>query len=361
MNEKVYPHLLQLNERAHGSANWAELDFSINTNPLGPPESILELLKQPSQLSWLIKYPEIHSASLKEKLAEKLGVVKEQIVVGNGAAELFFLLPRVLKINSGIVIHPTFGEYEPSLMAANISVKRLTYRLEEQYFRFPMEELEELLSSGDLIYLCRPNNPTGQMVSKEEIENILALAKEKKAYLLVDESFIDFTEKPEGLIRDFPRNNHLILVRSLTKFYTIPGIRLGYMLAPNWLAKSLELARDPWSVNGLAQQIGMLMLEDDKFYDQTRRWIAEERDWVFQQLQTLKNFRVFPSTTNFHLLKFLKEDIYPLMDNLKRKGIALRLANSFYGLDEHFIRLAVKTREENQQLLKELKSFVTEK
>ncbi len=293
-------------------------------------------------------------------MAEKLDVSSEQLIIGNGAAELFFLLPRVLKIKRGIIIHPTFGEYEPSLMAANIPIKRFYYQEQENHFVFPMKTVEETIEAGDLIYLCRPNNPTGQMLLKADVEKLLLLVKYKKAFLLIDESFIAFTEEPEGLLDYFRENKSLIIVRSLTKFHTIPGIRLGYMLAPSWLIHSMELARDPWSVNSLAQEIGKAMLDDHAFYQMTRKWIEEERSWFYEQLKSLSFLHAYPSTTNFHLIKLLQVDARELYLFLKGKGIAIRLASSFYGLNEQFIRLAVKKREENQQLLEELKSFVSE-
>lgn len=358
MDQYIYPHLNSLKDRAHGSKDWAKLDFSINTNPLGPPQSIHSLLQQEDR-NWLSKYPEIQATSLKKVLAKQLAVDPEQIMIGNGAAELFFLLPRVLKIHQGIVIQPTFGEYEPSLMAANIPIRRLYYQEQENQFVFPMAKVEQTMEAGDLLYLCRPNNPTGQMLSKAEVETLYLLAKEKKAFLLVDESFIAFTEEPEGLIDDFQKNKSLIIVRSLTKFYTIPGIRLGYMLAPSWLIHRMELARDPWSVNSLAQSIGKMMMEDQVFYHTTRTWIEQERSWFYRQLTSLPSFHVFPSKANFYLLKLLQGDARELYAFLKEKGIAIRLADSFYGLNNHYIRLAVKRREENQQLMEELKSFVS--
>lgn len=361
MSEKIYDHILKLEERVHGSASWAELDYSINTNPLGPPKAVLELLKNENPLSWLIKYPEVSANLLKEHLATKLGIKKNELIVGNGAAELFFLLPKVLKINKGIVIHPTFGEYEASLLASNVPIKRLTYQIEENEdeFTFPMNELARILTEGDLIYLCRPNNPTGQMVPLADVKKMISLVEEKKAILLLDESFVDFTDEPEGLLEYFNNGSPLILVRSLTKFYTIPGIRLGYLIGPNWLIKNLELARDPWSVNALAQKIGFNLIDDDLFFEETRDWIKIEREWFYQQFLKIESFKIYPSRTNFHLVKSLKYTPAELAAYLRTKGIAIRLANSFIGLDDMYFRIAVREREENIIFLKEMNAFVS--
>lgn len=358
MNSNIYFHLDNLKERVHGSSNWAKLDFSINTNPLGPPDSIIQLLQQ-SDLSWITKYPDVNAVLLKERLADELGILKEQIVVGNGAAELFFLLPRVLKVNRGIVIQPTFGEYEPSLLAANIPVKRLYYHLDQDRFTFPLSELNAVLQAGDLIYLCRPNNPTGQMVPLGEIHEILTLVEKRKAFLLVDESFIDFTDEPEGLLYYFRENKPIILVRSLTKFYTIPGIRLGYLIGSDWLINSIELARDPWSVNALSQKIGQLILDEILFYQKTREWINKERDWFYQQMKEFATFNIYPSSANYHLIRSVNSETKNLYNYLKTKGIAIRMADSFPGLGDQFFRLAIKNREDNQRLIEELKFFVS--
>lgn len=358
---EIFNHILKLEERVHGSASWAELDYSINTNPLGPPKSVLDFLQKESSLSWLIKYPEVNANLLKECLACKFGVEKNQLIVGNGAAELFFLLPKVLKINKGIVVHPTFGEYEASLLAANVPIERLYYSIDGDEFVFPKDELERTVTEGDLIYLCRPNNPTGQMIPLSEVKEILSLAEEHKAILLVDESFVDFTDEPEGLLNIFNKDTPLILVRSLTKFYTIPGIRLGYLIASEWLVKNMELARDPWSVNALAQKIGLKLVEDKQFFIQTRDWIKNERSWFYQQFSNIESFKIYPSNTNFHLVKSLRFAPKDIAEYLQTKGIAIRLANSFKGLDDKYFRLAVRLREENQEFLKEMKAFVESK
>lgn len=358
MHDSIYPYLENLKERVHGSADWASLDFSINTNPLGPPDSIIQVLTD-TDLNWLTKYPTINATILKERLATKLGILKEQVIIGNGAAELFFLLPRVLKINRGIIIHPTFGEYEPSLISANVPIKRLYYSQKDDKFIFPMDEVKDTLTAGDLIYLCRPNNPTGQMVSVEEIEQLLSLVEKRKTHLLVDESFIDFTEELDGLLNYFQDNKSLLLIRSLTKFYTIPGIRLGYMIAPSQLIHSLELSRDPWSVNALSQRIGLQIIKDEEFINKTWLWIKEEREWVFNQLKQLTNLKVFPSTSNFHLIQLLNGNLNELYNYLKTKGIAIRLTNSFLGLENNYFRLAVRKREDNLLIIEELKRFVS--
>lgn len=358
MNRNIYPYLSNLKERVHGSDSSALLDFSINTNPFGPPKKVLEFISGEENLAWLTKYPQINAASLKETLAKRLNIGVNQLVVGNGAAELFFLLPRVLKINKGIVIQPTFGEYEPALMAANIPVERLYYQITEERFSFPTADLRENLTAGDLVYICRPNNPTGQSVSREEIAEILALVIEQKANLLIDESFIEFTEEPEGLLSYFSEEVPLILVRSLTKFYAIPGLRLGYLIAPSWLTKSLELSRDPWSVNALAQQVGELMLADSEYYQRTRDWVKVEKAWFYQELSRIAGVKIFPSETNFHLLQLENQTIDQLYQYLKSCGIAIRPCSSFLGLNKQFFRMAVLSREDNEVLLRELKSFM---
>ncbi|WP_339061494.1 aminotransferase class I/II-fold pyridoxal phosphate-dependent enzyme [Tepidibacillus marianensis] len=260
-------------------------------------------------------------------------------------------------MNRGIVVHPTFSEYEASLQAANVPIKRIFYEIDGDRFIFPLEKLKAILSKGDLLYICRPNNPTGQMVSLEEMVEVIQLVKDRQALLVVDESFIEFTSEPLGLIELFHEEAPLILVRSLTKFYTIPGIRLGYAIGPSWLIHSMELIRDPWTVNALAQQIGILLFEDRSFMDQTRTWIHQEREWFYQEMRLIDGYDIYPTTTNFHLVH-TSFSADRLEQELKKKGIAIRMAHSFLGLDDHFIRLAIKTREENLELLKELKQFV---
>ncbi|KXG44330.1 pyridoxal phosphate-dependent aminotransferase [Tepidibacillus decaturensis] len=355
MKEWLQEHIPLLSKREHGSKSWAKLDFSINTNPLGPSALIMDFLQQ-SDRSWICKYPLEQAYLFKEQIAKKLKVNQEQVVIGNGAAELFFLLPRVLRVNQGIVVHPTFSEYEASLQAANVPIKRIFYEIDGDRFIFPLERLKAILSKGDLLYICRPNNPTGQMISLEEMVEVIQLVKDRQALLVVDESFIEFTSEPYGLIQLFQEDTPLILVRSLTKFYSIPGIRLGYAIGPSWLVHSMELIRDPWTVNALAQQVGIILLDDISFREETRAWIHQEQKWFYQEMKQIDGYHIYPTTTNFYLVH-TSFSVDRLEQELKKKRIAIRLAHSFPGLDDHFIRLAIKTREENLELLKELKQF----
>ncbi|TCS79928.1 threonine-phosphate decarboxylase CobD [Tepidibacillus fermentans] len=356
MKEWIQEHIRLLSKREHGSKSWAELDFSINTNPLGPPASVMDFFHKSDQ-SWIHKYPVEQAYSLKEQIAKKLKVNQEQVVIGNGAAELFFLLPRVLRVNRGVIVHPTFSEYEASLQAANVPIKRIFYEIDGDRFIFPLERLKAILSKGDLLYICRPNNPTGQMVSLEEMVEVIRFVKDRQALLVVDESFIEFTNEPLGLIELFHEKASLILVRSLTKFYSIPGIRLGYAIGPSWLIHSMEMVRDPWTVNALAQQMGILLLDDISFIEETRTWVQQEREWFYQEMKQMDEYHIYPTSANFYLVR-TTFSARVLEQALKKKRIAIRLAHSFPGLDDHFIRLAIKTREENLELLKELKQFV---
>lgn len=335
--------------RRHGVAEDAIIDFSSNSNPLGFPPAVRALLARGALL--LTRYPDTHSTELREVLAPALACSPRNIIVGNGSTELIYLLPRVLKPRRALVLKPTFSEYEKSLHAAGCAVQYLTLR-EKRGFRVRVEEAFGLLKRTDMIFLCNPNNPTGMLVGDGELRELLDQAEKQGVVVVVDEAFMDFTPQ-ESLAREVNLRSNLIVVRSMTKFFAVPGIRLGYLLAPAALVRRLNTHKEPWTVNGLAQSIGVACMADSRFGEKTRRFVDAERRYLVSRLKAVGGLHPYCSSANYLLVNISRRGLSSslLYEELAGQGILIRDCRSFKGLGGRFIRVAVKGRRHNRMLI----------
>jgi threonine-phosphate decarboxylase len=328
------------------------IDFSSNMNPFGPPAVVKELL----QTCWqdITQYPDPAVRVLRQQIAEVYRIPVESILVGNGAAELIELAVRVLKPGITGLVRPSFSEYEEAVRKSEGEIYDIPV-FAKHGFRLQMSVVEEAMKHVDLMFLGQPNNPTGQLIPKNILEHIADSGKP----LIVDEAFIDFVpdEEKVSLIRRAAVTKDLIVIRSMTKFYAIPGIRLGFMVAEPSVIGRLQSLQVQWSVNYIAQLIGSEVLKDTAFSSKTKRWILEERTWLTDALVKL-GLNVYPSDTNFLLFSFPKEnglDVKNMQRRLGLQGVLIRDASLFKGLDASYCRVAVRLREDNERLIYELK------
>ena len=327
----------------------AIIDFSSNGNPLGFPAAVSSLLlKGAAALSC---YPDTHASELREVLARSHACSPRNIMVGNGSTELIYLIPRALKPRRALIFQPTFSEYQRSLLAAGCEVRFLPLR-EKRGYAVSIEETIGLLGSADMLILCNPNNPTGKLVGASELHALLGEAEKRGVVVVVDEAFMDFTPQ-QSLAREVGSGGNLLVLRSMTKFFGIPGIRLGYLLAPAALVRQLMQYKEPWTVNGLAQQIGIACIADMQFGEETRRFIEAERGYLLSRLNAIRGLRPHPSSANYLLVKITRAGLSSaaLYEALARQGILIRDCRSFKGLGNRFIRVAVKNRKHNRLLL----------
>ncbi|MFZ5814749.1 MAG: threonine-phosphate decarboxylase CobD [Bacillota bacterium] len=319
------------------------LDFSANINPLGPPPAALEAAR--SALAGVANYPEPFARSLRAALARHHGLPEEAVLVGNGAAEVLYLLLRQAAGRRVALPAPGFAEYGRAARAAGAEL--LTYPPDRPT---PPPGLRQ----GDWLILCNPHNPTGGIYDPGQV---LALAEQTPATLLVDEAFIDLTEPGEAgsVIPAVLRRPNLVVARSLTKFYALPGLRIGYAVAPPAMVAALDGARDPWSVSSLAQAAALAALADEAFAARTREWVRAERPFLAAALAGLPGYTVCPPAANFVLVR-APQPAHAVQERLGPQGILIRDCRSFEGLTPFHMRLAVRTREENLRLLEALRS-----
>lgn len=359
----VKPHL----DRTHGGDvdRWAQsagieageiLDFSASINPLGPPASAHKaFIKSYGEIS---RYPDPYGEELKEALAKRHGLKSAEVLVGNGSTQLIYLLCETLRPRTALVIGPAFSEYSNALTLAGANVR--TFSLPSgDGFQFSTERLMAAWEKDcDIVFFATPNSVTGQLIPRGEIEKIANYALTRKSPVVVDEAFVDFVEA-ESVKMLAQRNPYLIVLRSLTKYYALPGLRLGYLLGEARRVARLAAYQEPWSINTPALNVALACLKDRSFTTKTERWLERERRFLSERLAALEGFHSFPSRTNFLLVKIEKSgcNALQLRSFLMGKRIFIRACDSFVGLGADYFRIAVRQRKDNRRLLAALEEW----
>ena len=343
------------------------LDYSSNINPYGIPESLKKKIVENTEI--LERYPDPDYVELREKIALLNKVDISNVIIGNGATEIIFLFMKVIKPEKVLIVSPTFGEYERALRASeNKEIKIEYFELEEKdEFKLNIEKLKkELEKKYDLLVMCNPNNPTGKFMKLSETEEVLKKCNKYETKLFVDEAFIEFLEDgyKESIINTGENKRNLFVTRAFTKFFAIPGLRLGYGIFFNKnLEKEIAEKKEPWSVNNIAEMAGITLLEDKEYIEKTLKWITEEKKYMYEKLREINGIKPYETDVNFISVK-INEDNYSAGLNVKKlrekmleQGILIRDASNFKYLDDRFFRLAIKDRENNDKVLRVLSTF----
>lgn len=355
------------NGEGNGNGPRQFIDFSANMNPFGPPVCVGELLRNYGET--IVRYPDPAVRGLLAKLSSHHGAETDGLLVGNGAAELIDLLFRQLKPKATVLAEPCFSEYREAADKVGSAVRTILLR-RETGFRLTMgavrEQAARLREDGfapgeTLWFLGSPNNPTGQTVDRDIVEELVRIGEK----VVLDEAFMDFAEPAESarlsFLREAPKREGLAVIRSMTKFYAIPGIRLGYLAAHPSLVRSLAALQVPWSVNSLAQAIGEGVLDDAAYAERTIAWLQAERAWLIERMQRLGLVHYGQASVNYLLLEVPEAFGWrspQLQEALGRQGILIRDASRFNGLDSSYIRVAVRQRADNERLIDHLKRLL---
>jgi threonine-phosphate decarboxylase len=328
------------------------IDFSASINPLGPPASARKAFQE--SYNEVSRYPDPYGEELKKALAKRHGMKPTEILVGNGSTQLVYLLCFALRPRKALVVGPAFSEHANALTLAGAKVRFLPLTANGD-FRFSTDDfMAAWEKADDMAFLTTPNSVTGRLIPRAEIEKIARIALLKKRFLVIDEAFIDFVEEEsvKQLIWDNP---YVIILRSLTKYYALPGLRLGYLLAHSRRVAQFAAYLEPWSVNGPAQKVALACLADARFRLNTERWLHRERSYLAQALIALKRFQPYPSNANFLLVRIANNaSAVGLHSFLLNNKILIRACNSFAGLGSDHFRVAVKRRKDNRLLLEAL-------
>jgi L-threonine-O-3-phosphate decarboxylase len=332
------------------------LDFSASINPLGPPQSVLTAIQQ--HLGEISAYPDPASTSIRQALSQLHNISADWILVGNGAAELLTWACRSLsRLPQVHLLAPAFSDYHRALKAfdANICVHPMNLDVEGASFQSEhllSRSLKNLCNSPNLstsgLLLNNPHNPTGQIVSKAELLPLI----DRFAQVVIDEAFMEFLPDQDAysLVNELATHPNLVILRSLTKFYSIPGLRLGYAIAHPDLLAQWQSWRDPWSVNALAIAAGVAALQDEAFQSETYRWLAAAKPQLHQGLVDIPGLLPFPSAANFFLVR-CDVSATALQMRLLKQRILIRDCISFAELGDRYFRVAVRTEAENARLL----------
>jgi threonine-phosphate decarboxylase len=326
------------------------LDFSASINPLGPAPGVREALAV--AFDRLGHYPDDTAAELTAALAAWHGLSSAQVGVANGSTELIYLLPRLVAGSRALVVAPPFSEYARALSRAEWQVDYFTLSPTDG-FALSLPALTERLAAGyDLLILANPGNPTGALVPLAKVAELLVACQRAGSFLVLDEAFMDFCEEASAK-RLVAESGGALVLRSMTKFFAIPGLRLGYAIGATATIARLRELREPWSVNSLAQVAGLASLADPVYAARTREFVAAERDWLAAGLAELPGLAVFPSAANYLLAELTDgSSADALAARLRRERLLVRACGNFPGLDSRFFRVAVRTRSENEQLLR---------
>jgi threonine-phosphate decarboxylase len=327
----------------------------VNLNPLGMPDVIAS--NWSSLINTVQDYPSIDARGITDFYIHKTGVEPCEFLAGNGSTELIYMIPRVLKFKKVLIPVPSFYDYERASTLAGAEV--VNYQLKpEDNFALPLaRELETIINEVDAMWVGSPNNPTAGMFHRDIIIDLAE--KYPSKYFIVDEAFIQFVDnwKDESLI-SCNRYPNLIIIHSFTKFYSIAGLRMGGVIGNRDTIGLLKEFKEPWSVNGIAEKVAILLKDCEDYEAATMKYLTTERERVFGILKDMDGIEVFPSCTNFFLCRWKKSgDLDDLIKHLLEHGISIRDCRNFRGLEDNYFRFGIRSSADNDVLLSLLSSF----
>lgn len=333
-------------------------DFSANINPLGMPDSLKRAITE--NLALAERYPDVEYRALHQALANHHKIPTEWVLAGNGETELIFNLVQQLSPRKALLLTPGFAEYRRALTRVGCEI--VDFQLSEEQGWQPDESLLSALTPDlDCLFLCTPNNPTGLL-----LDNVLLLAlaqrcRENSIALIVDEAFLDFLPDEPGFIPQLVSFPQLYVLRSLTKFFAIAGLRLGYLVSADTVTVGrIRQLREPWTINAFAALAGEVILNDHDYIEASYRWLSAEQPRLYNGLSELQGITVWPPRANYI---FLRCDIdgLELQRALLKKNILIRHCANYPGLDARYYRVAIKSQLDNDRLLDALRRVLSDK
>ena len=344
--------------RRHGCSIKEIVDMSSNINPLGPPPGLLDHLK--SNMSITTRLPEVDSGAIVKRFAEYLDIDSDCILAGNGTTQFIYAVPQVLGIRRALVLGPTYSDYADACNLHHVS-SCMAIAAESEAFRPDLSRLEEIIGSVDTVFLCNPNNPTGSLITAEELKRFCG--HHPGIRFIIDESYLPFVSQGENQSMLNSGLDNVIVLLSISKIFAIPGLRIGFVVAPTNLIGKFKRYLLPWSVNSLAQA-GVHYLTEHKnaisnFINKTRMFIKAQREEFDKAFRPITSIKLYPSATPFFLARLPKKiSAGNAWSYLANDKILIRNCSNFSGLSDQFIRISLKTREANRMLAEKLAALV---
>ena len=341
-------------EQIYGIKKEEITSFSANVNPLGVSPRLRESLSE--HIDAITTYPDREYTSLRRTMAEYAGTDPENIIVGNGSTELISLFIQLTHPKKALVLGPTYSEYEREISLGGGTT--LYYPLqEENNFHLNAEDfISHLNENIDLIVICNPNNPTSSCITNKAMRHILDACKQYDIFVMIDETYVEFADNMEEITAVPLTNyyNNVIILRGTSKFFAAPGLRLGYAITGNRdLIKSINTRKNPWTINSLAVIAGEIMFRDTDYINRTRMLISSERARIYKSLQQEPDFKPYPPSGNFMLVRLLSDQdtSQSVFDKAIRRGMMVRDCSTFPFLDNNYIRFCFMKPEDNDRLL----------
>jgi threonine-phosphate decarboxylase len=336
------------------------IDFSASINPLGPSKRALRLAA--AALPSTRHYPDPDCRELVTALASRWDLAENHFVIGNGSSELIHLVPRALSIRHALILGPTFSEYARALSVQGSCVTCLHATRTDGY-QIPVTQALTALRANrsrfDALFLCNPNSPTGQVAPAQDILDLAGMAARREVWVVVDETFVDYCEA-YSVLSAVARNPRLLVLRSFTKFYALPGLRIGYLAGPPEAVARIRRFQTPWAVNALAQTAAQAAQEDWRHAQRSLVFMHRERVRLVEALGAIPGLHVFPSAANFLLVELPRAlPATYVTQTLRQQGLLIRDCSAIPGLTERTIRVAVRTSAENRRLVTALRQVLT--
>lgn len=329
------------------------IDFSTNINPFGVKESIIK--KIINEISDIENYPDVQCKELRTKIAEKEKVGIENIICGNGAAELIFNIVYAVKPKKALLLQPTFLEYERAIDAVGAD-KKVYFLKKENDFIVEKDIIDYIDESIDIIFICNPNNPTGNVIEKKLLKKIIEKSSKMGIMVVVDECFMDFVDDMEKYsTKEYIKiYKNIFILKAFTKMYAISGLRLGYGISSNLsIMDKIYAGRQPWNVSVIAQKAGIIALDENLLQEETREYVKNEKIYLESSLKNM-GIKYFKSFANYILFYTNKN----LDKKLIEYDILIRNCSNYKGLEEGYYRIAVKKHKDNEKLVNALKNIV---
>ena len=328
------------------------LDFSSSVNPLGTSKKALTAVE--SAFKQIAAYPDSTSTELRKVIAKHYGIVKENIIIGNGSTELMYLFAEsfLSKNDTAVMAAPTFGEYENAVRKTGANIHFVNLNNEQ---KLDVNAFTNAMAGAKMAFICNPNNPTSLLISTQELKVILDFALNNDVLVFLDEDFLEFVEdeQQQSMISSIYKYPNLFILRSFTKLFGLTGLRVGYGIANQEIINILSSAKIPWNVNCLAQAAAIVALNDVEHLQKTRELIKQEKKCLQKGLNNIKGFKVYTPAANFFFINIYETGYTAteLTQKLLTHGIMIRDCSNFTGLDPYYIRIAIKLHNENMKLL----------
>jgi len=330
------------------------IDFSVNINPLGMSQDIKQTLHE--MVDFCQTYPDIQHRQLKEQLSKYLHTESDKLLLGNGASELFMVIMHGIKPKKVVIPVPSFYGYEYAVKAVETEIHYYELKKEND-FAIDERILTVLTEDVDCLFLANPNNPTGQCIPTDVLKEILLFCEKHDITVILDECFLDFCKVRNSMITELSDYPHLILVNAFTKSFAVPGVRLGFAICGDVVLKEkIQKQLPEWNLSVFAQGLGKCLTGQEEYLKQARDLIEQERIYLTESIKTL-GIKVYPSQANYVLLYSEVELYKPLL----KYGILIRDAGNYKGLKKGFYRIAVKTRKENEILIRAIQEIMKDK